>query len=71
MSGPWYIVDSTADNRFGYKYKKFSEKKKYKSSSLFLHPEAKLLINFPDNPDYFFTDKKIYHILSFSLLIVY
>ncbi|MBN2651856.1 MAG: hypothetical protein JXR63_05685 [Spirochaetales bacterium] len=53
----WYIVDVTADNRMGYYLGKFSEKRKYSDYSLFIHPDMKILINYPDNEAYKFSDR--------------
>ena len=55
----WYIVDSTADGRNGYRNGKFGKKGKYSSQSLFIKPEAKLIDNFPNNPEQAFTDVNI------------
>lgn len=59
INNKWYIIDSTADGRRGYNNGKFGEKKKYSTHSLFIKPEAKLIDNFPNNPEYAFTDINI------------
>ncbi len=51
IKGKWYIVDSTADNRYGYFKKVFSEKSGYKDDNLFITPQAKLMDNYPDKKE--------------------
>lgn len=43
----WYVVDTTADSRFTFKFGKFTPRQKYRDVWLFIRPEAKLLINLP------------------------
>jgi hypothetical protein len=50
VNGKWYLVDTTADGRRGYKYRKFSDLGDYSDRQLFIKPEAKILVNFPDEP---------------------
>lgn len=56
IGGKWYIVDTTHDNRSGYKHGVYSEKGKYRDTNLFLKPEIKLHTNLPHNADYQFVD---------------
>lgn len=75
IDNKWYIVDSTADGRNGYKNGTFGKKGKYSSQYLFIKPEAKLLDNFPNDPALAFTEvnitkeeyinNPIYHINTF------
>ncbi len=57
VDGRWYIVDTTADGRRSFKNRTLGPKGSYRDRNLFLHPEAKLLVNFPIDPKQQFVSK--------------
>ncbi len=59
IGGKWYVIDSTADGRMSFKFGKFSAKRRYSDKNLFLHPAAKLLVNFPLKDDQQFVDPRL------------
>lgn len=57
INNNWHIVDTTHDSRFSFTNGSYSTKSKFRDTQLFIHPDAKILDNIPDNPDYQFIKK--------------
>lgn len=51
INNKWYVVDCTADGRIGQTGDERSELRRYKDSSLFIAPEAKLIGNLAYKPE--------------------
>ncbi len=56
INNNWYIVDTTHDRRFTYFNGELGEKEDYNDTELFISPEAKILVNYPENEEYQFLD---------------